>query len=156
MAGKRPGPGGRRRCRLAAPALCALLAGCGYASISIVAGTDPHDDGWLEIESPSLADYWETADSAVVLGGSAFVPLGSTCSGATGTLAPGYRLSWSNTATGQAGIASAWLDCAVPVEVRWRTEPIPLAAGDNPILVGAIDADGRSATDGITVHRNLR
>jgi hypothetical protein len=150
-----------RRLRKVAPAslatlLLALLAGCGYASISIVAGTDSYDDGWLEIESPSLADYWETADSAVVLGGSAFVPLGSTCSGTIGTLAPGYRVSWSNTATGQAGMAQAWLDCAVPVEVRWRTEAIPLAAGNNPILVGALDAGGRSATDAITVYRYPR
>ena len=146
----------RRLRGVAAILLAALLGGCGYASISIVAGTDPYDDGWLEIESPSLADYWETADSAVVLGGSAFVPPGSSCSGTIGTLAPGYRVSWSNTATGQAGIAQAWLDCAVPVEVRWRTESIPLAAGANPILVGAIDADGRSATDGITVYRYPR
>lgn len=138
---------------LGAAALLALSAGCGYVSISIVAGDDPWPDRWLEIESPSLADYWETGDSAIVLGGSAFVPPGSSCAGGSATLAPGYRVSWSNAATAQSGIAQVWLDCAPPVEVRWRTEPIPLAIGTNPITVGAIDAEGRSASDGITVRR---
>ncbi|MCM5569420.1 hypothetical protein M6I34_02765 [Burkholderiaceae bacterium FT117] len=140
----------------AAAAFSLALAGCGYAELSLVIGIGDGEDAWLEIESPTTAGYWETGDSAIALAGSAFVPPGSTCSGTLGTLAPGYRVSWSNTATGQSGLAEAWLDCSGLAEVRWRTAPIALAIGTNPIAVGALDADGRSGSDAITVYRYTR
>lgn len=139
---------------VAIAALALATAGCGYADIWIVIGGD--GDGWLEIESPTSAGYWETADASITIAGSSYVPRGSTCNGTTGTLAPGFRVSWSNAATGQAGIAEAWLDCAGVAETRWRAVSIGLAPGSNPIAVGALDADGRSASDSIAVYRYPR
>ena len=137
----------------AAAALFALLAGCGYAEISILVTDSDPSAWWIRIESPtSLAD-WRTTSPAVVVAGEAFVPDGSQCVGATGTIAPGYRVAWLNSATGQAGLATARLDCLDSLGLRWDAGALTLAPGSNPIVVTASDADGHSASDTLVVWR---
>lgn len=161
MAGKQTRPIGRLRgnarlrpgLRRAALALFALLAGCGYAEVSILLTDSDPSSWWIRIESPtSLAD-WHTTASAVAVAGEAFVPEGSQCAGATGTIAPGYRVAWLNSATGQAGLAAVRLDCLDSLALRWDTGALTLAAGSNPIVVTASDADGHSASDTLVVWR---
>ena len=147
------GASSRRRAPGAALALSAVLAGCGYAEISIIAGNSPLSSWWVEIESPTSLPEWRAATAEVVVAGNAFVPAGSTCTGTTGTIAPGYRIAWLNTATGQTGLAAMRLDCLQAAVLRWDAGPIPLDPGSNPIAVTASDADGHVASDTLIVWR---
>lgn len=56
------------------------------------------------------------------------------------------RVAWSNTSTGDADLASG--------TQNWFIEDIPLAPGDNVIVVTAWDDDSNTGTDQITVTRN--
>jgi len=142
-----------RRTRGAALALSAVLAGCGWADISIIVVSSSLSSWWVEIESPTSLPEWRATTADVVLAGSAFVPAGSACTGTTGTIAPGYRIAWLNTATGQTGLAAIRLDCLQAALLRWDAGPIPLGPGSNPIAVTASDADGRAASDTLIVWR---
>ncbi|TXL66951.1 hypothetical protein [Zeimonas arvi] len=161
MAGKRTRPIGRPRgsgrlrpgLRRAALTLFALLAGCGYAEISILLTDSDPSSWWIRIESPTSLAEWHTTAPAVVVAGGAFVPEGSQCAGPAGTIAPGYRIAWLNSATGQAGLAAARLDCLDPLALRWDAGALTLATGSNPIVVTASDAGGHSASDTLVVWR---
>jgi len=142
-----------RRAPSAALLLSAVLAGCGYADISIFAVSSSLSSWWVEIESPTSLPEWRATTADVVVAGRAFIPAGSTCTGTTGTIAPGYRIAWLNTATGQTGLAAMRLDCVQATVLRWDTGPIPLEPGSNPIAVTASDADGRAASDTLIVWR---
>jgi len=143
----------RQRTAAAALAFGAVLAGCGFADISIIAVNSSLSSWWVEIESPTSLPEWRATTADVVVAGNAFVPSGSTCTGTTGTIAPGYRIAWLNTATGQTGLAAIRLDCLQGAALRWDTGPIPLEPGSNPIAVTASDADGRAASDTLIVWR---
>lgn len=143
----------RRRTAAAALASSAVLAGCGFADISIIAVNSSLSGWWVEIESPTSLPEWRATTADIVVAGSAFIPAGSTCTGTTGTIAPGYRIAWLNTATGQTGVAAMRLDCLQAAVLRWDAGPIPLEPGSNPIAVTASDADGRAASDTLIVWR---
>jgi hypothetical protein len=56
------------------------------------------------------------------------------------------RITWNNTTTGDADLASG--------TQNWFIEDIPLAQGDNVIVVTAWDDDDNTGTDQITITRN--
>ena len=109
------------------------------------------NQGWIEIEAPTEAPIYETSRDSVYLLGKAFVsPDYWHCC----PLDPAVMVTWSNGATGESGQASSEgyfsdLFFKIPKH-RWSTT-VPLAEGDNPITVSAVDPDGHHGNDSITV-----
>jgi hypothetical protein len=132
------------RLHLAAVAAAVLAAACGGAG-------EPE---------PMLIDAeprWAAAD-VVVLSGRAFVPAGSDCPASAeyvriGTLGP-HTITYTNAATGIAGpvFDELWVCNADDGEsMRWTSNPITLAPGDNPITVTMV-AGRRSASATVTLR----
>lgn len=142
------------------PAGSVLLACALVLAIAIAAcgGGGDADDGpppWsgVTIEQPTETSAWTTATASVSLAGRAFVPTGSRCDAAIGTVAQGYAVVWRNAASGASGTANVRLHCVLQVNLAWDTLPIALATGANAISVTATAADGRTGSDTITVTR---
>lgn len=100
---------------------------------------------------------WAAAD-VVVLTGHAFVPPGSDCPPSAdfvriGTLGP-HTITYSNAATGITGpvFDELWVCNGDNGEsMRWVSNPITLAAGDNPITV-TMTAGSRTASASVTLR----
>lgn len=106
---------------------------------------------YVDITIPDWSDKYQTDQRTISLGGSSFVPDGSSCS--TGSsLAKGYSVSCQNS-SGTCSYINVDLNCLVKVFVSWETGPIPLLIGDNKITITATDALGHSGQDSITVTR---
>ena len=134
--------------------LSAVLA-CGGGGGSD--GQNPNQgSGWVEItRDPAM---YRTEQAWVSLGGSSFTPDGSQCTywiwPVQGTLPPGYQVTWSNSANGTNGFASAMFACFLFFYgTSWDTYYIPLAMGDNPITVTASDGMGNVGRDTVVITR---
>lgn len=129
-----------------------VLGACGYVAISIEAGAGL-DRAWISIH---LSGQWGTTgnlrEPSIALEGIGSAPPGLPC-GTPGYPIPGYRITWTNASTGQAGLAETYLDCLTPDVMRWYTPPIPLALGENTIQVRVRDPNGATAVDAITLRR---
>jgi hypothetical protein len=106
----------------------------------------------VTIEEPTDAETYVTDQPSVTLQGRAFVPDGSNCNAATGTIAPGYSVVAHNVTTGVSVGARTTLHCLMQVNLIWSAG-VPLALGDNRITVTATAADGRTGNDTIVVTR---
>jgi len=145
------------------PLLLLLLAGCGGDDSEPVAwdGYLPGPDvgsGWVAIYEPwgAFPDgrVVTSADSLLVEGHS-FVSPTASCPALTGDLGAGYAVTWSNAGNGSSGVAHAELNCFLWVFAWWRIDDgiIPLAPGDNPVTVTAVDAEGNIGRASIVVER---
>jgi N-acetylneuraminic acid mutarotase len=138
------------RSALLAGAWALLASGCGGGVAD--GGALPPLGDEIYISSPSSFGTSQTDRASVAIAGGASPPQGSSCPAFTGTLPPGYQVSWANSATGGSGTASSFLNCFLFVYVAWSASDIALAMGDNPITVTETGG-GRSAQARITVVR---
>jgi hypothetical protein len=142
----------------AATFLAAALIACAGLLVLPGCGSGDHDEAsppWsgVTIEQPSAEQTWTTSAASTQLAGRAFVPDGSRCDAAIGTVAPGYSVTWRNAATGASGPANVQLHCLLQVNLTWDTYPISLALGANVISVTATAADGRAGSNMLTITR---
>lgn len=107
----------------------------------------------MTIESPTEADALQTDQAALSLAGRSFVPAGSACNGAVGTVAPGYEVRWHNAASGASGVAHLQLNCLLAVSLTWEVPDLPLLPGLNTVTVTATAADGRTGSDALAITR---
>lgn len=108
---------------------------------------------YVDITIPEWSDKYKTDQPTISLGGSSFVPDGSTCSSGS-VLAKGYSVTCLNS-SGYCSYINVELNCIAKVFVSWETGPIPLLIGDNKITITATDAQGHTGQDSITVTRVL-
>lgn len=139
--------------RAAAALLVALLTGCGARSSGTAVEEPPYNPTWVTVSSP------EAVCSETVLSGTASISeTGWACCGGTASQMTGVSVSWTNEATGEAGMANqAVAICSVyPFPGAWPCQPhrwgalVPMAVGDNSITVTASDVAGYSASSTVS------
>jgi hypothetical protein len=118
------------------------------------ADSPPEERRLVVIYEPTREPTYETTGSAIALAGSSFTPQGSRCDAISGTLPPGYEVTWANETTGRSGRAEAMLGCLLLVRTTWGTvHAVGLVAGPNTIRVTAEDATGLSGSAVLVVTR---
>lgn len=113
--------------------LLPAASGCG-------GGGDDTPSYALSIDGPAQRD---SSAASIVLGGTGFLPPGSTCPGGCDGLLPPpvfgqlgpYTLSWANSATGGSGTMQlAWV-CNCGGSAPYWLQSVPLALGENRVTV---------------------
>lgn len=146
---RRIDPRAFRSARLAWVAVVASLVACGGGG----GGDAPAPWSGVTIEQPTEAETYSTAAVQASLAGRAFIPDGSVCDAAIGTVAAGYRIRWRNAATGAAGDAQMQLNCLLQPSLTWEVPAVALAVGTNTVTVTATSASGESGSDAIAITR---